>query len=129
MPKRTSWDPAVNLPWVATFCAGFSGADLKALLYNAQMEAFDDVRRDMENVVGIKSEVNAAGETGLLIKTKHLDKALIQTKPSVSAKEAKKYDQVYAEFLSGRDKDANNAGDTDRAKSIFGRSGQRQTLA
>ena len=126
-------DPEVNLSWVATFCAGYSGADLKALLFNAQMEAYDDFRREdgHSNVVSATATMAPKKESVLIIEPKHLDKALIQTKASVTEKEARMYDQVYSEFLSGRKTNLMNSEDSsyDGLKSIFDRKGQRQTLA
>ena len=139
MPKTTKFDPEVNLSWVATFCVGFSGADLKALLSNAQMEAYDDFRRDEANIAadGVTSSLLLSSssktvDSVLLIGPKHMDKALIQTKASVTEKEAGLYERVYAEFLTGRrmNNGVGNEESRDGYKTIFDRkAGQRQTLA
>ena len=117
-------DSGVDLSWVATFCVGFSGADLAALLHNAQMEAFDEARRGVDEV----EHAEASSKVDpLIIDAKHMDKALISTKPSITQGEAQKYDRVYEDFLKGKSKIRRDES-KDAVQTIFVRS-QRQTFA
>lgn len=89
----------VDLNFLASVTEDFSGADLKALLYNAQVESAHSVLR----LHGDK-EASSNVEIELLICMEDFKKALDVTQASVTIEERKKFDMIFRDFGSGHEK-------------------------
>lgn len=99
----------VNLADVADRTEGFTGADLQAVLYAAQMLAYDDVHEE-EKTLKSSAEDNSFGEAmksydehgvdagQLSITQHHIMSAVQDTKPSLSPKEKEKFQLIYSKF-------------------------------
>lgn len=99
----------VNLAGVADITEGCTGADLQAVLYAAQMMAYDAVHEE-EKTLKSSAGDNSFGEAmksydehevdagQLLITQHHLMAAVQDTKPSLSPKEKEKFQLIYSKF-------------------------------
>jgi peroxin-1 len=119
-------DEDFNLDDIAAATEHFTGADLQALLYTAQIDALHEVldakratkaelleRGEGDNkldlsVAGYSQE--EAGEHKLegtvgKISGRHIARALDSTKPSINAAERKKYEAIYGAFVNSRGND------------------------
>ena len=107
-------NPSVDLSLLASQCGegegrgggAYTGADLQALLYNAQLEAVHEVLERGEEGGGEGEEVEGGGEgrDRAVVKVEHVKKAFDTTRPSLSAKELQRFEAIYESFLSGRGK-------------------------
>ncbi|XP_065178555.1 peroxisomal ATPase PEX1-like [Sycon ciliatum] len=81
----------IHLEQLASSTVDFTGADLRALLFNAQLAA----------VHSVKPQVT--GQAGLVLTPDHISSALSSTKPSLPDAERKRLDKLYAKFSKKRD--------------------------
>ncbi|XP_046675724.1 peroxisome biogenesis factor 1-like [Homalodisca vitripennis] len=89
----------VDLAKVAGLTEGFTGADLQALLFTAQMSAYDALYQDSDNDVQvIKFPVQnvVVGQVDLLA-------ALEDTKPSLKPEDRLRFNQIYERFEKNRE--------------------------
>ncbi|KAK6622631.1 hypothetical protein RUM43_008473 [Polyplax serrata] len=80
----------VDFEEVADKADGYTGADLQAILYNAQMLAIKERREDVA--------------TDVMVHQRHLMSALCDTKPSLTKSEKVKYREIYQKFVTSRKK-------------------------
>lgn len=80
----------VDFEEVADKADGYTGADLQAVLYNAQMLAIKERREDVA--------------TDVMVHQRHLMSALCDTKPSLTKSEKVKYREIYQKFVTSRKK-------------------------
>ncbi|XP_057307357.1 peroxisomal ATPase PEX1-like isoform X2 [Hydractinia symbiolongicarpus] len=99
LTKELKLQEDVDLNFLASVTEDFSGADLKALLYNAQVESAHSVLR----LHGDK-ETSSNDQIGLLICMEDFKKALDVTQASVTIEERKKFEMIFRDFGSGREK-------------------------
>eukprot|EP00026_Physarum_polycephalum_P000498 Phypoly_transcript_00499.p1 GENE.Phypoly_transcript_00499~~Phypoly_transcript_00499.p1 ORF type:complete len:1191 (-),score=146.73 Phypoly_transcript_00499:406-3978(-) len=106
----------VSMETLAKKTENYSGADLQALLYNAQLQAVHTRIDKLTNKEGIITEGdnNAPPSVGM----HELLAALDETPPSVDAKERNRYAKIHGDFIQSR-------GDV----SLVAQTGPRQTLA
>ncbi len=90
--RKMKLNETVDLEDIARRCDGFTGADLQALLYNAQIEAVHDV---------IDSEVrdDSPKRSGVpLVTMDHVERSFSSTRPSLSKKEIARLEGIYSSF-------------------------------
>ncbi|RZC38937.1 peroxisome biogenesis protein 1, partial [Asbolus verrucosus] len=95
LSKSLKFSPDVNLSELARASYGFSGADLQAVLYSAQLDSVKDLLEDEENMEEFQSEIRQA----------QLMEALKNTRPSLTKAEQAKYDRIYQNFEGGASPD------------------------
>ncbi|CAK0784927.1 hypothetical protein CVIRNUC_008132 [Coccomyxa viridis] len=95
LTSRLELDAAVSLQQVANACEGFSGADLSALLSDAQLEAVHEV------LAGARAADEAQGVPA--ITTRHLAAAAAKARPSIPAAERERLESIYRRFRGSRD--------------------------
>ncbi len=111
-------DASVDVAHVAERTEGFSGADLQALMYNAQLLAVHDV---------LDSHTEGTGSPTVCME--HVEKALTDTRGSLGGAERRRLDAVYAEFSGQRDVHRNE-GDAGAATAEWRKiAGKKATLA
>ncbi|KAK9473109.1 P-loop containing nucleoside triphosphate hydrolase protein [Dipodascopsis tothii] len=122
---------AIDLAALADRTAGFSGADLQALVYNAHLEAIHTVvdrddrpdapaapapeyfslGDDADDVADVLAALRppsqpdrpaAMAVAEIVIQPEHMDASLRTTKPSISVSEQRRLRAIYREFLSER---------------------------
>ncbi|XP_017786776.1 PREDICTED: peroxisome biogenesis protein 1-like, partial [Nicrophorus vespilloides] len=88
----------VNLSKVAKETVGFTGADLQAVLYTAQMNS-------VEHLLNEEAASEAAINSGDVnfIAQKHLDGAVQTTRPSLTREEKLKYERIIDKFQGKSD--------------------------
>mmetsp|Transcript_21517 Transcript_21517/g.35615 ORF Transcript_21517/g.35615 Transcript_21517/m.35615 type:complete len:265 (+) Transcript_21517:792-1586(+) len=84
----------VRLETVAEQCTGYTGADIQALFYSAQLEV---IHRAMSDSEAASAELQRRS-----VCMKDLEKALSSSRASVSATERSRYDAIYEQFQQGR---------------------------
>lgn len=109
----------IDLRFIAERCEHFTGADFKALLYNAQLESIHEKTANLlsssessyfKDLNDIKSEaVKESREAGILreedemiVTHDHLMSASNGLQPSVSPSERRRYQQIYEAFIGSR---------------------------
>jgi len=107
----------VDMNELAKKTDNYSGADLQALLYNAQLAAVHARIDKYTNNEGLYTE-NGSDNAPPSVGMQELLSALDSTPPSVDAKERKRYEKIHADFIQSR-------GDV----SSVAQTGPRQTLA
>ena len=124
--------PQVDWLRLAEECNGFSGADLKAVLSNAQLSAVHQVigRIDRNQPAGSSSCTGGSSGSGasggkIVVTEEHLHEAAKSTRPSVSASDLARHMHAYKDFMAsgggGAGGGSGNAGG--------GAGGGRETLA
>lgn len=84
----------LNLDEIAERTAGYTGADLNAILTQARLSAFEDA---------ISASVDGKVESDSIKVTQgHLLESLKSTHPSLSSTEKAKYNRIYARFAKGQ---------------------------
>ena len=90
--RKMNLDPKVDLRDISRRAEGYTGADLQALLYNAQIEAVHDVidagRRDDRR------------EGAPVVTMDHVERSYATTRPSLSKKEIARLEGIYEAFGS-----------------------------
>lgn len=83
---------------------GYSGADLTAILSNAQLAAVqEEIKRQEDEVTSQDSPAAAAAPaTSLCLFARHFAAALDETPPSVSHRQADRYQTIYNRFISSK---------------------------
>lgn len=93
--------PDIDVAPLAAKTHGFSGADLQALLYNAQLHVVHDALDRMgpgvqsvggEGVRGVETEATPG------MRMQDIEKAIAETRASLSEKERVRLEKIYAEF-------------------------------
>jgi peroxin-1 len=92
-PMKLSTD--VDLSEVARATDGFSGADLQAVLYSAQLDSVKGLLEDEDNIQEFQPEVHQG----------QLMEAVKNTRPSLTKVEQRKYEQIYKKFEGGESSD------------------------
>jgi peroxin-1 len=85
----------VDLSEVARATDGFSGADLQAVLYSAQLDSVKGLLEDEDNIQEFQPEVHQG----------QLMEAVKNTRPSLTKVEQRKYEQIYKKFEGGESSD------------------------
>ncbi|XP_022913613.2 peroxisomal ATPase PEX1 isoform X1 [Onthophagus taurus] len=95
LSKTLNFSNDVDLGEIASTTHGFSGADLQAVLYTAQMSAVEHLLDDPvdDEDVDDETEINQG----------HLKEALKTTRPSLTLEDRRKYDRIYAKFQANED--------------------------
>lgn len=82
----------VDFQAIAEGTEGYSGADLQAVVYNAQLESIQEVLREEKQ-----------GEKGdVVIEMRHLEASLRDTRMSITKFERRRLEGIYGEFASAR---------------------------
>jgi SpoVK/Ycf46/Vps4 family AAA+-type ATPase len=123
--------PDIDVAPLAARTQGFSGADLQALMYNAQLHVAHDAldriearpQNDGEEVVKVATGVNAAAQPALTMRD--IEKAMTETRASLSDKERMRLENIYAEF-GPREPAGDGAGEVGKWRKAAGR---KATLA
>jgi len=99
--------PDIDVAPLAARTEGFSGADLQALMYNAQLHVAhdtldriearleNDCQREVKEARGVKG-VEAAAQPAITLRD--IEKAMAETRASLSHKERVRLENIYAEF-------------------------------
>ncbi|CAH0382429.1 unnamed protein product [Bemisia tabaci] len=98
----------IDLCAIAHSSENFTGADLRGLLFTAQMNAIDEITNSESRTENIHQNTSAATKAPMTISQKHLLAALESSAPSLSLKERQKFQNIYKAFASskgGRDDD------------------------
>ncbi|CAH1183321.1 unnamed protein product [Phaedon cochleariae] len=101
LSRKIDLAPDADLKVIAKETEYFSGADLKSLLYSAQLSTIDNLL-EKNNVT--------SNDIGSKITHQHLREALAKTKPSLPVQERLKYERIYAKFQTGSTVEATKAG-------------------
>lgn len=96
LSKKIKFDKDVNLEGIAERSIGYSGADLQAVLYTAQLSVVEEM--GIENLKG-----RVGGDDVMQINQNQLEEALRSTRPSLTKEESLKYKKIYSKFQSGAD--------------------------
>jgi SpoVK/Ycf46/Vps4 family AAA+-type ATPase len=99
LARRLRLAPDADVEGVAGEAQGFSGADLGALLSEAQLAAAHEALEAREAAGG--GGGRGGGAQGVEVAGRHLRAALRSVRPSVSAAERERLAAVYEPFLSG----------------------------
>ena len=93
LSRKLNLDPSVDLAAIANavMLDGYSGADLGAILADAQLIAAHEALEALD--------LNRT--SGLMINNDHIDRALDNSRPSVSKLDAHRLEAIYARFRSG----------------------------
>ncbi|XP_044266288.1 peroxisome biogenesis factor 1 [Tribolium madens] len=95
LSKSLNFSNDVNLEKIASATEGFSGADLQAVLYSAQLDSVKDLLQDEGNMQEFYYEIHQV----------QLMEALKNTRASLSKAEQLKYEQIYKRFEGGGSSD------------------------
>ncbi|KAJ3654628.1 hypothetical protein Zmor_013803 [Zophobas morio] len=95
LSKPLKFSDDANLVLLAQATEGFSGADLQAVLYSAQLESVKGLLEDEANTQEFQTEIHQV----------QLMEALKNTRPSLTRAERMKYEQIYRNFEGGGSKD------------------------
>lgn len=134
--RRTPLERDVDLAWLAAAgTRGFTGADLAALLSEAQLLAVHEELEAREaRLKALKSggeEAPGGGGGGgggggaPAVAARHVARALARARPSLPAAERARLEGVYSRFVAGRDPELANRQARQDAKG----KGKRATLA
>ncbi|XP_075214705.1 peroxisomal biogenesis factor 1 [Lycorma delicatula] len=106
-------DSGCDFSFIAAQTDGFSGADLQALIYGAQMISYDELNGNDVQSEEDSDDLSMLAKTEvpgkLTIKNSHLLLALKETKPSLNIEELRRYQRIYDNFQKLRCK--NNQGE------------------
>lgn len=97
LSKNLKLNDDVDFGEIAEKSEGFTGADLQAVLYSAQMIPIKQLKTN-ENL-----DLLATKE--LIVTQSDLLQALSETKPSLTSSEKRKYQRIYERFVSSRGSD------------------------
>jgi SpoVK/Ycf46/Vps4 family AAA+-type ATPase len=111
--------PGVNFAAIAELTANFTGADVAALLSEAQLLA---VHEQLDKAAEQQQDRDAGTSTGTstgatttstgshvpVLRMEHLQRALARARPSLPATEQRRLAAVYARFQQGRDPGLSN---------------------
>ncbi|KAF4525027.1 hypothetical protein B566_EDAN016004 [Ephemera danica] len=86
----------VDLAKVAERTEGYSGADLQAILYSAQLAALEDMLDEVE--ANQPSDMQGS----IVVRAEHMIRALDTSRPSLSLAERSRYDKIYHDFERAR---------------------------
>jgi len=93
LSKKMVLTSDVDLLKIAERTNGYSGADLQAILYTAQLSAVEHLMEDTKEKTDDVMEINQ----------NHLEEALKNTRPSLTKEENVKYKRIYSKFQQGSD--------------------------
>ena len=126
LARRLRLHPAIDLPALAAQAAHYTGADLGALLAEAQLaavhEAIAEGGGEEEGPEGATAgaaaaaAAAAAAEHGPLITPAHLRTALAGSRPSIGPEERGRLEGLYRRFQQSRDPGLGAAGGGEGAK-------------
>lgn len=136
LSRKMQLSEDVDLQAVADECVDFTGADFKAMLYNAQLEAMHEQKMTwkpsnvsqelgffpLKDDISPSSNRNASTSCVVIVSHSNLLHACHDIQPSVSPSERHRYSQIYKSFVGSRGE--NFA--ADNAETVVG---QRVTLA
>ncbi|KAL0051151.1 hypothetical protein WJX82_002808 [Trebouxia sp. C0006] len=114
LARRLRLDAAVDLDAVGVQCEGYSGADLSALLSEAQLAAVHE-RLDLADE---HAATHQDAQATLLITTKHITEALSKAHPSVTPAERRRLEAVYDKFSNNRDPNIGSADHKGKRKQL-----------
>jgi transitional endoplasmic reticulum ATPase len=108
--------PDVNFEAIAQLTVNFTGADMAAVLSEAQLlavhEQLDAVQQrghqQQEDIGTNSSSSSSSGNTVPVLRMQHLQRALARARPSLPATEQRRLAAVYARFQEGRDPGLSN---------------------
>eukprot|EP00884_Botryococcus_braunii_P019130 jgi/Botrbrau1/5900/Bobra.0366s0078.1 len=118
LANRLPLGPEVDLRSIAARTEGFTGADLGALLSEAQLMAVHDV---LDHPPASSEKEGTQGVPQVL--QSHLEAALTAAHPSVPSTERARLEGIYSRFVQSRDPGIGNASVSGKGK------GKRATLA
>lgn len=93
LSRKLPLDSGVNLEIIASMTEGFSGADLQALLSDAQLASVHDLLDSEDN--------NIAGKMPVITKNL-LESVASKARPSVSESEKSRLHRIYSQFLDSK---------------------------
>ncbi|KAF5273559.1 hypothetical protein FQR65_LT04557 [Abscondita terminalis] len=94
LSKKIKFDETVNLETISEMSVGYSGADLQAVLYTAQLGVVEEM--------GVE-RLKGGGDDVMQINQNQLEEAVRNTRPSLTREENLKYKAIYSKFQSGFD--------------------------
>lgn len=108
--------PDVRLQDIAVGCEGFTGADLAAILSEAQLlavhEQIDATQQQTQEEEEGQEEEGQQGEEATtqacVLTAQHVSRALSRARPSLPATEKQRLEAVYARFQQSRDPGLSN---------------------
>lgn len=103
--------PGVSLQDVAACTEGFTGADLAAVLSEAQLLAVHeqiDAQAEGQPQEEVEGGGAAAAAAACVLTSQHVSRALSRARPSLPAAEKQRLDAVYARFQQSRDPGLSN---------------------
>lgn len=112
LSRSLSLAPGVDLAAIAAQADGFTGADLQALLSDAQLAA---VHRQLEHWESGKAG-ERTGSAPPQVGMQDLVSQLQSARPSVTAKERHRLTAIYDEFLGSKSARVNNRAQKDKGK-------------
>ncbi|KAI8468303.1 MAG: P-loop containing nucleoside triphosphate hydrolase protein [Monoraphidium minutum] len=137
--RRTPLAPDVDLPLLAgPATSGFTGADLAALLSEAQLVAVHEELEAREAEIAARTSEDSKDRGGgggggdgaprgaPAVAMRHAERALARARPSLPPSERRRLEGVYARFMAGRDPELANRQARADAK---GKGAKRATLA
>ncbi|EFA04352.1 uncharacterized protein Pex1 [Tribolium castaneum] len=95
LSKCLNFSNDVDLGKIASATEGFSGADLQAVLYSAQLDSVKELLQDEANMQEFRCEIQQV----------QLMEAVKTTRPSLSKAEQLKYERIYRHFEGGGSSD------------------------
>lgn len=99
--------PGVSLQDVAACTEGFTGADLAAVLSEAQLLAVHE-QIDAQPEGQPQEEEEKGSAAACVLTSQHVSRALSHARPSLPAAEKQRLDAVYARFQQSRDPGLSN---------------------
>ncbi|KAF5302145.1 hypothetical protein FQA39_LY10480 [Lamprigera yunnana] len=94
LSKKIILSSDIDLQSIAEKTTGYTGADLQAVLYTAQLSAAEEI--ELNEFKGRVDDV-------MKVNQNQLEEALRNTRPSLSKEETFKYKKIYSKFKSGSD--------------------------
>ena len=88
LAREVNLSEDVSLDTLAQLTRDFTGADLKALIYNALLESLNSLEEFSD-------------QSPLIVSQHHITSALRSTKPSLNQRDRRFYDQIYTSFAGG----------------------------
>ena len=112
--RKLSLAPGVRLQDVAAATQGFTGADLAAILSEAQLLAVHDAIDSSSAQMGQQQDAQQQAQHGeqpapaCELLAQHIQRALSRARPSLPAAEKRRLEAVYARFQQSRDPGLSN---------------------
>lgn len=110
--RKLALSAGVSLQGIARSTAGFTGADLAAILSEAQLLAVHDQidsHPDQQQEAQEQGEAAAGAPVAACVLTaQHVQRALSRARPSLPATEKQRLEAVYARFQQSRDPGLSN---------------------